>query len=106
MLDRWTPEHRNASWPRLVYQTIHNEQPSDWWIQNTSYFRFKNFQLGYTFPQEWLNILRIKNFRVYASGENVFMLTKARNLDPEFTSGRANFYPQTKIYTAGIDVTF
>ena len=106
MLDRWTPENPNATWPRLVYQTIHNEQPSDWWIQKTSFFRLKNFQLGYSLSSGLLNRIHIKSVRAYLSGENVFTLTKARNLDPEFPSGRATYYPQTKIYAIGLNVNF
>ncbi len=105
MLDRWTPENRDATWPRLVYQTIHNEQPSDWWIQRTSFFRLKNFQLGYTIPTIILDQIGVKGARAYVSGENVFTITKARNLDPEFPSGRATYYPQTKIYTLGLSLT-
>lgn len=106
VLDRWTPENRNASWPRLVYNTIHNQEASDYWIQNTSYFRLKNVQLGYSLPKSILNKIHMNRVRVYVSGENMFTITKAKNLDPEFPSGRANYYPQTKIFSLGVDVTF
>lgn len=106
VLDRWTPENTDASWPRLVYNTVHNQEPSSFWIQNTSYFRLKNVQVGYTLPKPALNKLHISNVRVYVSGENMFTLTKAKNLDPEFPNGRATYYPQTKIFSLGLDVTF
>ncbi|MDR1624653.1 MAG: TonB-dependent receptor [Tannerellaceae bacterium] len=106
MLDRWTPQNTNATWPRLVYNTIHNQEASDYWIQNTSYFRLKNAQLGYSLPKSILDKININNIRFYVSGENMFTLTKAKNLDPEFPSGRSNYYPQTKIISFGVDVTF
>jgi TonB-linked SusC/RagA family outer membrane protein len=106
MLDRWTPQNTNATWPRLVYNTIHNQEASDYWIQNTSYFRLKNVQLGYSLPKSILDKININNIRFYISGENMFTLTKAKNLDPEFPSGRASYYPQTKIISFGVDVTF
>lgn len=106
MLDRWTPDNPNATWPRLVYNTIHNQEASSYWIQNTSYFRLKNVQVGYTLPKTLLDRIHINNVRVYVSGENMFTLTKAKNLDPEFPSGRATYYPQTKILSLGLDVTF
>lgn len=106
VLDRWTPENTDASWPRLVYNTVHNQEPSSFWIQNTSYFRLKNVQVGYTLPKPALNKLHVSNVRVYVSGENMFTLTKAKNLDPEFPNGRATYYPQTKIFSLGLDVTF
>lgn len=106
MLDRWTPENRDATWPRLVYNTIHNQEASSYWIQNTSYFRLKNVQLGYTLPEFVMNKINMSRIRIYASGENMFLLTKAKNLDPEFPSGRANYYPQTKIISIGVDITF
>lgn len=106
MLDRWTPENTDATWPRLVYNTIHNQEASDFWIQNTSYFRLKNAQVGYSLPKSVTNKLRINHVRLYVSGENMFTLTKAKNLDPEFPNGRASYYPQTKVYSFGLDVTF
>jgi hypothetical protein len=106
MLDRWTPENTDATWPRLVYQTVHNQQASDFWIQNTSFLRFKNFQLGYTIPMALADRIKIKNLRAYVNGENLFTFTKAKNLDPEFPSGRVNYFPQTKIYSIGLDITF
>ncbi|MCD8134408.1 MAG: hypothetical protein LUH01_00010 [Parabacteroides gordonii] len=106
MLDRWTPENTDASWPRLVYNTVQNQEPSSFWIQNTSYFRLKNVQIGYTLPKPILDKMHINNVRVYVSGENMFTLTKAKNLDPEFPNGRATYYPQTKIFSLGLDVTF
>jgi TonB-linked SusC/RagA family outer membrane protein len=106
MLDRWTPENKDATWPRLVYNTIHNQEASDYWIQSTRYLRLKNVQFGYTLPKAVLDKTHISNIRFYVSGENMFTLTKAKNLDPEYPSGRANYYPQTKIISVGVDVTF
>ena len=106
MLDRWTPENPNATWPRLVYNTIHNQEASSYWIQDTRHFRLKNAQIGYTFPKSVINTLNISRLRLYVSGENIFTLTKAKNLDPEYPSGRVNYYPQTKIYTIGLNVSF
>lgn len=106
MLDRWTPDNKDATWPRLVYQTVHNQQASDFWIQNTAFLRFKNFQVGYTLPKVLLDRIKIDKLRAYINGENVFTLTKAKNLDPEFPSGRVNYFPQTKIYSIGLDITF
>lgn len=106
VLDRWTPENPNASWPRLVYNTIHNQEASDYWIQKTNYFRLKNVQLGYTLPKLVMDKIKMNRIRIYMSGENMFTLTKAKNLDPEFPSGRANYYPQTKIISFGVDITF
>ena len=106
MLDRWTPQNTNATWPRLVYNTIHNQEASSFWIQSTSFFRLKNAQIGYTLPRNFVQSINLSRVRIYLSGENIFTLTKAKNLDPEYPSGRVNYYPQTKIYTLGLNITF
>lgn len=55
-LDRWTPNNPDASYPRLTVgaESTNNAAKSNFWIQDGSYLRLKNAQIGYTFPKEWL----------------------------------------------------
>lgn len=83
-----------------------NYQTSDFWILNASYIRLKNIQLGYTFPKQWIEKLRISNLRIYAQSENPFSFNSYRKgWDPEInTSG--NYYPILATYTLGINLKF
>ena len=107
--DAWTPENTDATMPRIAYD---ENSPSiayttDFWLQNTSYVRMKNLQLGYTFPKNWLEKLRVQNLRVYYSAENLFTLDNMLiNADPETTVERVSNYPLSRTHSFGINVTF
>ncbi len=109
-IDRWTPENRDASYPRLTMGTesTNNATKSDFWIQNAAYLRVKNIQVGYTFPKEMLEKIRFKDLQVYLSGENPFVFTKMKGgWDPEYNadgSGRA--YPVARVWSVGLNVKF
>lgn len=107
-LDYWTPENTDAAFPRPKAQTIHNSQMSDFWMIDASYVKLKNLQIGYTLPADLTGKLSLERLRVYVSGSNLFTISEATKwgLDPEFPSGRLNYYPQVSLYTLGLNVTF
>ena len=86
-----------------------NNVVSTFWLGNSSYLRVKNVQVGYTLPAGWSKRVKIQNFRIYASADNVYTLTKFfQGLDPERTasgSARAAIYPQSAIYSFGVRLT-
>ena len=67
--DAWTPDNHDASMPRIFYDTnsasSSRSVQSDFWLQDTSYLRLKNLQLGYTLPKGWLNSVGVENIRIY-----------------------------------------
>lgn len=69
--DAWTPDNHDASMPRIFYDTnsasSSRSVQSDFWLQDTSYLRLKNLQLGYTLPKGWLNSVGVENIRIYYS---------------------------------------
>lgn len=81
---------------------------SDFWVVSMGYIRVKNLQFGYTLPTSVIGKLKIQRARFYVSGTNIFTISKAKEwgIDPEFPSGRANYYPQTKAYTIGFNINF
>lgn len=107
-LDRWTPENTDATYPRFVYLRTHNTRLSSYWIENAAYLRLKNVQLGYTFPNRLIEKFKASNLRIYASAENLFTLTDFfYGYDPEAPVGQtANYYPQMKTFSVGVQVTF
>lgn len=105
--DRWTPENPNASHPRLAFGQSNNQQPSDFWLRDASYFRLKNLQIGYSIPSSFLEKRNIRNLRVFANGTNIFSIDNFwKGYDVEAPVGTGNFYPQVQVYTFGMQLTF
>ena len=99
----------NGDWPIVKTAGAEAIISSSFWLDNSSYLRVKNMELGYTLPPGMLNKVKISRMRIYIAAQNLFTITNTnRNVDPE----RANFqisnssYPQTKIFSAGINTTF
>ena len=78
---------------------------SDLWLQPASYLRLDNASLGYTFQ----HVKGFSNLRVYVAGNNLFVITKYRGLDPEIQGGSyidTNSYPQIRSFIVGTNVSF
>ena len=73
-------------------------------MQNASYLKMRNVQLGYTIPQTILSKSGISNLRIYCSIDNLFTITGFDNVDPEVPYG--SYYPLTKNYSFGINLSF
>jgi TonB-linked SusC/RagA family outer membrane protein len=103
----WTPANPNASLPRLLQYNAptNNYMTSSFWLQNASYARIKNMQLGYTIPQSISGKIKLKYVRLYVNAQNPFTFTKFQGLDPESAVGGSQ-YPNMKVFTAGINVRF
>lgn len=106
----WNLDNRNALYPRLLPSTLMgnstNSYLSTYWLQNMSYLRVKNLQLGYTFHKDLLKELGIGKLRVYGSMDNVAVFTKFKGLDPEKSSYSNDAYPITKSFVFGLNVEF
>ncbi len=106
--DYWTPENPNAKFPRLFLGGTHNGVTSDFWVQNASYLRLKNLQIGYTLPTSVTNKIGINKLRVFFTGQDLWETTGMwlNYYDPEQPNG-ANFgYPFFRSYAMGLNVTF
>ena len=105
--DTWSTDNPNARYPNWYIATNgNNYQRSSFWATDASYFKLKNFVLGYTFPQQFAGNKYFKKLRVYISGQNVITLDKMEGFDPESPLGDANFYPQVSVYTFGVNANF
>ena len=103
----WTPETPDAKYPRITSApTTNNTQTSSFWVQDASYLRLKNATLAYTIPSFIAEKISIQNIRVYISGQNIITWSKMINYDPESTGAYSNLYPQQKVVTLGLNVTF
>lgn len=105
-LDRWTPNNINASYPRLTLSSSsRNYMTSSFWVQNASYLKMRNLQIGYTIPKHLLTNWGISNLRLYCSIDNLFTITNFKGLDPEMVTS-STLYPLTRNYSFGVNLSF
>ena len=98
--------NQDAYLPRAAYSDK-NEQIQTKYLQDASYIRLKNLQIGYTLPQSLTRKISIEKLRVYFSGENLWTGTSLRKqYDPE-TIGTyyGNGYPLSSTYSFGLSIT-
>ena len=106
-LDRWTPNNPGASYPRMYYQADHNIVFSDYWLEDASYIRLKNIQLGYTLPKHIVDKVKIDRLKIYVSADNLFTLTNYfGGFDPEVRETSGDAYPQLKTFALGVQLGF
>jgi hypothetical protein len=99
----WSVENRDGAWPRLGGAGS-NRDLTSYWLDDLTYLRVKNLQLGYTVPDVVLEKLRLKNIRIFASAENLKTFTKFRGLDPEKAGHASDAYPLNKSYSVGVNI--
>lgn len=111
-LDRWTGEGTSNTEPRVT-NGGHNYEVSDRFVEDGSFLRLRNIQLGYNFSELALNKFKLQNFRVYVSGTNVFTLTKYSGYTPEIGGGSvigtgydSGLYPVARTFNLGISASF
>lgn len=113
-LDRWTPENPSTEYPRLVSNDPNNNQrPSDFYVEDASFLRLRNLQVGYNLPARVLQKISLSGLRIYFSANNLFTVTNYSGFDPDIgTNGwildtgiDKGFYPSNKVLGGGIKIT-
>jgi len=117
--ERWTGEGTSNTQPRASWSAkSNNAKPSSRFLEDGSYLRLKNLQLGYTLPENVLKASGLSNARIYISGTNLLTFTKYPGLDPEMTVSDNSTsegdrgagvdwgtYPSAMTIMFGIDIT-
>ncbi|MGB4415941.1 MAG: TonB-dependent receptor [Paludibacter sp.] len=103
-----TNPNLNASYPRLTYNVGFNQSTfSSYWLEDASYLRLKNIQVGYTLPKKITQKVKIEKCRIYASGDNLLTFTDFfYAYDPETPISSGGYYPQVKTFVVGLNLTF
>jgi TonB-linked SusC/RagA family outer membrane protein len=101
----WSWDNREGLWPRLG-GSGNNRQSTTFWLDDMSYLRVKNVQLGYTVNSKLLTRMGVTNLRIVGSTENLGTLTAFRGLDPEKQGDDNNVYPLNKSYSIAINLSF
>ncbi|AQS94803.1 hypothetical protein BXQ17_12255 [Polaribacter sp. BM10] len=106
----WSPTNTGAQYPRLTEldRNGNYQNPSDLFIEDGSYLRLRNIQLGYNFK-----LKGISKMRLYLAGQNLLTLTKYSGFDPEVSSGGiinglgvdASSNPVAKTFLLGLNLT-
>ena len=99
-------ENRAGTIPNPVGSTL-NRENSTRFLEDGTYVRLKNLQIGYTFPLKWTQKFHCNRLRVYATASNLFTITKYSGYDPEVGSGvDYGNYPQSRTFTFGLNASF
>lgn len=108
--NRWSPSNTNGSFPRVDTRSSASVNgglySNTFWLNDASFLRLKNVELGYNFSPNWLNSIKVQSARLYVNGFNLFTITKVKDYDPEGSSGSGQFYPQQRIVNVGVNVRF
>lgn len=106
--DYWTPENPNAKFPAIRFSDRVNNVTSSHWVQNASYIRLKNLQVGYTLQKKVHNWRAIGDIRIYFSGQDMWEKTGMwfNYYDPENTDRITFGYPMWRSYAVGLNVNF
>ena len=121
-INPWTPNNTDTTFPRLGYQFAANDRGinenargnSDRWVEDGSFLRLRNVELGYSFSQKLISKANISSARLYVSGQNLFTITKYSGLDPDVVGANPNLepgvdngnYPSSRIISFGLSVGF
>ncbi len=123
--DRWIDDGQIHNFPRIIYesnQTSQNTRMSDFFLQDGTFTRIKNVQIGYSIPSNLLKKIDIERIRVYVSASNLYTFTKYKGFDPEVGQNTTGFsvfenkdlgigvdngvFPQPRMLLVGMNLTF
>ncbi|WP_323789902.1 TonB-dependent receptor [Psychroserpens sp.] len=112
-LNRWTGEGTSNTVPRASNTASNNYLFSDYFVEDGSYLRIQNVQLGYSLPRSVSEKLNLDKFRIYVSVNNLYTFTKYRGYNPDVSNASPlgagvdlGQYPQARTFTTGINVSF
>lgn len=109
MFNRWTPSHTDTDIPalKLSSQSGYNLD-GDFFLTKASYFSLRNVTLGYTLPKSLVRRAGIDNVRFYVVGDNIWMHSARKGLDPRqnFTGETGYVYSALSTYSCGVSLSF
>nr|WP_281167482.1 SusC/RagA family TonB-linked outer membrane protein [Spirosoma luteum] len=118
-LNPWSPTNTSTNDPRIGLGSgdqgiiSNNFSYTDRWLENASYVRLRNVELGYTFQKTLLSKLSIRNVRLYVSGQNLFTITQYSGLDPDVTGANIQergvdngHWPSPRVMSVGLTGDF
>jgi hypothetical protein len=113
LLNAWTPTNQSSVIPEIrEFRAGYISNVDTRWLQDGSFIRGRNILLSYTFDREVLERLNLNGLRIYTSAQNLFLITKFRQGDPEVTSYGHPFaqgqifypYPKPTTFLIGLNI--
>jgi TonB-linked SusC/RagA family outer membrane protein len=119
----WTPDNPNAKFPIAMHNknnaaangiavgSTGPQQTTDLTLFGASYFSVKNITLGYNLPVAWASRAGLSRLRVYASADNLYMLSEYKGIDPRMSLTGGNdvsqfTYPYLRVFNLGVNIEF
>jgi TonB-dependent starch-binding outer membrane protein SusC len=110
----WTWDNPSNEYPRPYASSTENRRAqTDRYLEDGSYIRLKNIQLGYTLPKVWMDRFYVDQMRIYLGAQNLFTITRYKGYDPEILNagvfGQGNDwggYPPVRSFNMGLQVSF
>ena len=110
--DRWTGQGTSNWEPRINESSAYNRAPSSYMIEDGSYFRIRNLQVGYNFNADLINTLAMQKMKLYVNVENLYTWKYNSGFSPEAGGSPVAFgidssgYPIPRITSLGLSITF
>jgi len=116
VLQSWTPENPSHIFPRLDGDTSVGQTAVSNYLISSNYLSINNVTIGYTFPEDMFQMAKISGLRVYVSGDNLFVLSARKGVDPRYSMGLGSLtsgsglnsgsYSAMRTVIAGVTLTF
>ena len=121
LLNAWSETNKGSNIPRLSNASVDDpgvgsQTPQDRFLTNSNYLCLNNLSIGYNLPKSLVTPLTLRGIRVYVAGENLFLLTARKGMDPRYNLGIGSMtsggglasgsYSAMRSLTAGLTVTF
>lgn len=105
--NRWTIDNPSSVHPRIANRSDqYYSGGNTYWFRSTDYLRLKNMEIGYNLPMHLSEKIGVRNLRVYMNGLNLLTWDKLKVFDPETNNSTGQYYPQARIISTGLSVTF
>lgn len=114
-LKELNPNEDSSLWSLGTTNSSYITYPSSYYVEDGSYLRIAMVTLGYSFPKEFLNTVRLSNARIYATVNNLATITGYSGFDPEVSAASGvtvtpgydnSSFPRSRSYVLGINLTF
>lgn len=108
MLNRWTSTNTNTDIPTLMFGDRNYKIEGDFFLTKASYFSLRNVTLGYALPSSILKKYGIGKLRFYLTGDNIWLKSVRKGLDPRqsFAGSTGYIYSALSTYSVGLNLTF
>lgn len=116
VLKSWSPDNPSSDIPRLDGDTSVGQSAVDRFLISSNYLSVNNVTVGYSFPQKWMEKLKIAGLRVYFAADNLAVASARKGVDPRYSIGLGSFtsgsglnsgsYSAMRTLTGGLTITF